>query len=289
MLKEIIINYCNIGNLFDYILLLKESNQLEKALPEVYNLIGVKHNTDKNIQYIKDVNIGFITLNENNYKIIHAEGDVFEHTIEVMKNTKPGLISQLAALCHDLGKPKVRKVVNSGYRVQFFGHDRAGVQPTINLLRRLKFEQEIIDDVVMLVKSHMRFMSFMKDKHNKSSYDRFIRYIGNSLELLYELTIADTKGNLISYDGVNKFIEEKELERVKHIYEYKLYLRKVKFDNEKERLKPLLSGTEIMDITKLSPGPVIGKIQKEIKEKNFKDKEEALNYIKKKYIETLDI
>ncbi len=80
--------------------------------------------------------------------------DVFRHTLEVVQNTEPDLVLRLAALFHDIGKPPTLSV--EGEDRHFFLHEKVGAEMTEEILTRLKYPNSIVDQVVTLVRTHMR-------------------------------------------------------------------------------------------------------------------------------------
>ncbi len=89
----------------------------------------------------------------------HPEGDVWVHT-RLMLSLLPEVVSTpllLSVLLHDIAKPGTRTVDETG-RIRFNGHDELGAAMAGNILRRLKFSNEVIDAAVEAVRLHMKFM-----------------------------------------------------------------------------------------------------------------------------------
>lgn len=89
----------------------------------------------------------------------HPEGDVWVHT-RLMLSLLPDIVSTplvLSVLLHDIAKPPTRTVDETG-RIRFNGHDDLGATMTGDILRRMKFPNDIIDDTVEAVLHHMKFM-----------------------------------------------------------------------------------------------------------------------------------
>ena len=76
---------------------------------------------------------------------IHTHKDVLAHTIAVVHNTRPELVVRLAALFHDVGKPKTRSFADGG--VSFHHHEVVGARMTEERMRALKYPNDIVDDV----------------------------------------------------------------------------------------------------------------------------------------------
>ncbi|MET0276462.1 MAG: HDIG domain-containing metalloprotein, partial [Acidimicrobiia bacterium] len=85
---------------------------------------------------------------------IHTHKDVLAHTIAVVHNTRPELLVRLAALFHDVGKPKTRSFERGA--VSFHHHEVVGARMTEERLRALKYPNDMVDDVTKLVYLHLR-------------------------------------------------------------------------------------------------------------------------------------
>lgn len=120
--------------------LMAHTGLLEVLLPAVANLRGVEQPRE-----------------------FHPEGDVFQHTMEVVKHlTGAGALTVLAGLLHDIGKPSKAKFNFEKGRVQFIGHDLKSADMAEVILRRLKFSNAEIAEVVFAVREHMRMHNFTK-------------------------------------------------------------------------------------------------------------------------------
>lgn len=86
----------------------------------------------------------------------YHQDDVFVHTMKVLEKTPPDLVLRLAALLHDIGKPETLSIDPETNFRHFYKHESVGVDISRNILKRLKFSNAIIDDVCVLVATHMR-------------------------------------------------------------------------------------------------------------------------------------
>ncbi len=198
--------------------------------------------------------------------------DVFEHSLTTMDNTPMDLVLRLASLFHDISKPQCRTLTSEG--ATFYGHEKKGAFVAQTILARLRYSNEIISKVKLLVEKHM-FTTGVTDKGLR----RLINRVGeeNIFDLL-ELRRADIVAQ--GKNGDTYEIDEFE-ERIKQ--EIK---RKPPFG-----LKDLeVKGDEIMREFSLPPGPLIGEILNHLLEKvldypelNLKDKllDEAKKYLSK--------
>lgn len=151
---------------------LKESNLLEHILPEIIPCIGFEQ------------------------KNPHHDKTVFEHILSVLDNTPPKLVIRLAALLHDIGKPHCFSVDEKG-NGYFYGHELKSAEIAEVLLKRLKFDNNTIKKVRILVLEHMHRYSKIK----ASSIKKFINRVGiENLNDLFELQTADIKGSASPFD-----------------------------------------------------------------------------------------
>lgn len=140
----------------------------------------------------------------------HHDKPVDVHTLEVLRNTPNNLIIRLAALLHDIAKPNTFTLDEQGIG-HFHGHDLAGEVLTEKILRRLKFDQNTLKKVCILVKEHMSRLNQVNDKNIK----KFINRVGReNLANLFALQIADAKGSKRSYNLSDILNLKKEVERV---------------------------------------------------------------------------
>lgn len=122
---------------------------------------------------------------------VHHKDDVFDHTLEVLKNTRPDLVTRLMALFHDIGKIATRSENATG--VHFYGHEEAGVGLADKVMRDLKYPVEHIDAVKAGVKNHMRLKSGGDDasKLTDKALRKFKIELGDNLDHILDLMHAD--------------------------------------------------------------------------------------------------
>jgi poly(A) polymerase len=93
----------------------------------------------------------------------HPEGDVFVHT-RLMLSLLPERVSLplvLAVLLHDIAKPATFSRDADG-RIRFNGHDKLGAEMGCDILRRLKFPNDVIEPVTGMIERHMTFKDVQK-------------------------------------------------------------------------------------------------------------------------------
>lgn len=122
---------------------------------------------------------------------VHHVHDVFDHTLEVLKNTKPELVQRLMALFHDIGKIATRSETPTG--VHFYGHEEEGEKMVDQILRNLKYPIEIINAVKSGVKNHMRLKQGGNDavKLSDKTLRKFKMELGDNLEHVLDVIHAD--------------------------------------------------------------------------------------------------
>ncbi len=204
----------------------------------------------------------------------HHHKDVYEHTMVVMDRVSPTLVSRMSALLHDIGKPKTKGIEKG--KVHFRHHEVVGAKMSKRILKRLKYDKRTISDVALLVENHLRPHTF-KMGWTDSAVRRYIIDAGNLISELNELVRADiTTKNKEKYEEINKYLDEME-ERIKEVTE----------KEELSKLRPPISGDEIMEIFNLEPGPGVGKIMKALYEQRINDgevsKEDAVKLAEEVY------
>ncbi|MDQ1429188.1 MAG: poly(A) polymerase [Acidimicrobiaceae bacterium] len=178
---------------------------------------------------------------------IHRHKDVLAHTIAVVSKTRPDRILRLAALFHDVAKPKTRSF-GPGGTVSFHHHEVVGARMTRDRMRALKYSTQDISDVSQLVELHLRFHTY-KMGWTDSAVRRYVRDAGPQLVRLNELTRCDcTTRNVAKARTLARRMDDLE-ERIAALQERE----------EIAALRPDLDGNEVMAHLGLKPGPEVGK------------------------------
>jgi poly(A) polymerase len=177
---------------------------------------------------------------------IHRHKDVLAHTLAVVAKTQPERIVRLAALFHDVGKPKTRSIGPDG--VSFHHHEVVGARMTRDRMRALKYPNDDIDAVSRLVYLHLRFHTYQMG-WTDSAVRRFVRDAGPLLDQLIELTRCDcTTRNERKARALGRRMDELEA-RIAELAEAE----------ELAAIRPDLDGRQVMDHLGLEPGPDVGR------------------------------
>ncbi len=204
----------------------------------------------------------------------HHHKDVYEHSLEVLSGVPPRLSLRMGALLHDIAKPITKGIENG--KVHFRHHEVVGARMTKKILKRLKYDNKTIKDVAQLVEQSARPHTF-KMGWTDSAVRRYIVDAGHMLEDLNALVRADvTTKNKQKKQEIHQTLDEME----KRIEE-------VKAKEELSKIRPALSGDEIMEHFNIQPGPKVGVIMKALYEQRINDgevsKEDALKLAEETY------
>ena len=186
----------------------------------------------------------------------HHHKDVYEHTLTVVEQSialeerlgGPNLVARLAALLHDIGKPKTRALISGG-GVSFHHHEVVGSRMAKERLKKLRFDHQIVDDVSKLVFLHLRFHGYGGGEWTDSAVRRFVRDSGDLLIHLHVLTRADcTTRNQRKAETLAKNYDHLESR-----------IEALMAEEELLKLRPDLDGHQIMEILGVKAGPMVGK------------------------------
>lgn len=177
---------------------------------------------------------------------VHRHKDVLAHTIAVVDKTRPDRILRLAALFHDVGKPKTRSIGPQG--VSFHHHDVVGARMARDRMRALRYPVEDIEAVSRLVELHLRFHTYRMG-WTDSAVRRYVRDAGPVLDRLNELTRCDcTTRN-----------QRKAEELARRMDELEARIDELRHQEELDAIRPDLDGRQVMEHLGIAPGPVVGR------------------------------
>ncbi|HEY5910939.1 MAG TPA: CCA tRNA nucleotidyltransferase [Verrucomicrobiae bacterium] len=196
----------------------------------------------------------------------HPEGNVFEHLLLMMKRLPPDADPLLpwAVLLHDVAKPITASRNPETGSIHFYGHERIGAEMAREILERLRFPRKQVEDVVKAVRYHMQFKD--APEMRKSTLRRLLLRPTFPLEIeLHRLDCLGSHGRLDVYHYLLR--QAKELEAQPQIR------------------PPLINGRDLQKLG-MKPGPAMGMLLAEVREKQLSDElttpAEAKEWAKKK-------
>ncbi|MGZ6996243.1 MAG: CCA tRNA nucleotidyltransferase [Acidimicrobiia bacterium] len=176
---------------------------------------------------------------------IHHHKDVLAHTIAVVQKVSPDLVLRLAALLHDIGKPKTRSFEQG--RASFHHHEVVGARMARERLTALRYPKDVIEDVTQLVYLHLRIHTYAMG-WTDSAVRRYVRDAGPLLEKLNELQRCDCT--------TRNERKARALERRMDDLEARIVV--LAAEEELKAIRPPLDGRQVMEFLGVPPGPVIG-------------------------------
>jgi len=188
----------------------------------------------------------------------HHHKDVYEHSLTVLAQAiqlehsrhpgaAPDVPLRIAALLHDIGKPRTRKLEAGGV-VTFHHHDVVGSRMARKRLQALRFDTDTTDAVATLIELHLRFFGYAEGAWTDAAVRRYVRDAGDLLERLHILTRADVTtrnkrkaGRLASaYDDIEARIAA------------------LREQEELDSIRPEIDGNRIQQVLGISPGREVG-------------------------------
>ncbi len=177
---------------------------------------------------------------------IHRHKDVLAHTIAVVAKTPDDLVVRLAALFHDIGKPRTRSYEHG--EVTFRHHEAVGARMTRKRLTALGFDERTVDDISELVRLSGRFKGFASG-WSDAAVRRYARDAGPLLGRLNQLVRSDcTTRNLQKEADLHRQIDDLE-RRIAELAEVE----------RKAAERPQIDGEAVMAHLGVAPGPDVGR------------------------------
>ncbi len=202
------------------IILLEDAGLLKFIIPELREGIGCSQNK-------------------------HHIYTVFDHNVRALNYTAQknySLVVRLAALFHDVGKPRTKR--GEGPDATFYGHEIVGARMTAKIMDRLKFAKELIEQVSRLVRYHLFYYNV--GEVTEAGVRRFLARVGpENVDDLLKVREADRIGS-----GVPKAFPYK----LRHLL---FMIEKVKRDPISPKMLKV-NGEDVMKILNIAPGPKIG-------------------------------
>lgn len=185
----------------------------------------------------------------------HHHKDVYEHSITVLEQAikqenrlgGANLIIRLAAILHDIGKPKTRSFIEGG-GVSFHHHEVVGARLAKKRLHEMRFDSQTIDAVESLTALHLRFHGYGDGEWSDSAVRRYVRDAGDLLTHLHVLTRADcTTRNKAKANRLSAVYDSLEA-RIEVLMEQEELLK----------IRPDLDGAQVMALLDLKPSRQVG-------------------------------
>jgi poly(A) polymerase len=176
---------------------------------------------------------------------VHRHKDVLRHTYAVVEGVEKDPVLRLAALLHDIGKPRTRQIGPDG--VSFHHHEVEGARMAEQRLRELRYPTSVIAEVKRLVELHLRFHGY-GEGWNDSAVRRYVRDAGPLLDKLNQLTRADVTTRNPERAKAFRALQDELEERIARLAE----------EENLDALRPPLDGNQVMEHLGLQPGPVVG-------------------------------
>jgi poly(A) polymerase len=176
---------------------------------------------------------------------IHRHKDVLGHTLAVVDKTSSDRLLRLAALFHDVGKPRTRAFADGG--VTFHHHEVVGARMTRKRMQALRYPNDEVDLVTELVNLHLRFHTYRLGWTDRA-VRRYVRDAGPLLDRLNELTRCDcTTRNAAKARALDRRMDELEA-RIAQLRE----------QEELDAIRPDLDGAQVMGHLGIPPGRAVG-------------------------------
>ncbi|MEI9961727.1 MAG: CCA tRNA nucleotidyltransferase [Limisphaerales bacterium] len=225
------------------LVLLRASGLLEHVLPEVAATISCEQSPD-----------------------YHPEGSVFNHLRLMLEKLPPDAPPSLSwmVLLHDIAKPVTASRDEVTGKIHFYEHEKIGAMMAEEILRRLRFSNQQIEEIVTGVRHHMQFKDVKQMR--KATLRRMLLRETFPLELeLHRLDCLGSHGMLEHYE----FLVEQAVELAK----------------QPAIRPPLLTGNDLIELG-MKPGAAIGALLHEVREKQLQDElktaEEAKVWVRQK-------
>ena len=184
--------------------------------------------------------------------------DIFHHTMQVVDNAaklSSKMKLRFAALVHDIGKPKTRRIHKTkGFT--FHGHDDLGSQMLHKISKRMKLSNELRDYLIKMTVLHLRPIALAKEGVSDSAVRRLMIASGEETDDLLMLCRADITSN--NSERVKRYMGN--FERVEK------FMQDVVERDKFRAFQSPVKGDEIMQVCGLKEGKQVGQIKSAIEE-----------------------
>src|ERR1700722_8045101 len=201
------------------------------------------------MKYVLPELVATITCDQSpNY---HPEGSVYNHIRLMLAQLPPDAPESLpwTVLLHDIGKPPTASKDEKTGAIHFYGHEKIGADMAREILNRLRFPKKEIEEIVAVVRQHMQFKDVKQMR--KATLRRLL--LRDTFPLELELHKLDCLGSHRSLEYYDFLVEQaKELKKIPEIR------------------PPLLKGEDLLALG-IKPGPALGELLHEIRDKQLSD------------------
>jgi putative nucleotidyltransferase with HDIG domain len=176
---------------------------------------------------------------------------IYKHIMETIDNVEPDPVLRLTALLHDIAKPRVRKKIDGEFR--FLGHEEESARLGKEIMKRLKFSQEMIGKVTNLIAHHMGMVGY-DASWSDGAVRRLIKRVGTeNVDHLLAFRKADILAHGLNDEKMDRFLDLQE--RIEGFRERGLALKTRDL---------AIDGHKVMEILGLSEGREVGKVLEQL-------------------------
>ncbi len=193
----------------------------------------------------------------------HHEGDVWTHLMRALDSLPEDatLLDHWTVILHDIGKPETFKIEE---RIRFDGHSEVSAEIAERILRRLHFSRRDIEHITWVIRHHFMMHQLLEMPIGKQRQWFLDPRFPSLMQLFYADAMGTLPASLHLYNQV-KAAQDDCLRRFPALPE------------------PFLTGSDVMEVLQLKPGPRIGEILIQAMEKqlghDFQTREEALQWL----------
>jgi poly(A) polymerase len=228
----------------------------ERVAEELRRLL-VADNPRAGLELLRDGGLMAVWLPELEAMVGVEQGgfhiyDVFDHSARTVAGVEPDPVTRLAALLHDVGKPPTHDVSEDGKHT-FYNHPSVGATMAEALLARLRFSNDDIAAVGLLVRHHLRPIQYRPDEWSDTAVRRLVHDIGEHRHQLLDLARADTHAS--------SFPDTAAIDHLQTRMDW------LDSGGAVSRMRPPLGGHAVMALAGgRAPGPWVGAAQRALEE-----------------------